>query len=124
MMRIKTLLLGAGLFLAALGTCAKPHDHGHFGAKGAHGLHGSFADGVLGNDDRKHGAPFDLDFTSNVGAGARDWGNDDFRGSSDTAPDINSASYTAPVPEPQTYLLMLAGLGAVGLLSLRRKVSR
>ena len=122
-MKNKPLLLGLGLSLAALVASAKPHDHGDVGAKGAHGFHGSFADGVLGNDDRKHGAPpFDLDFTSNFEAGALDLGDHDFRGASDTAHEIHSAlGFTAPVPEPQTYLLMLAGLGTVGLLALRRK---
>ena len=28
---------------------------------------------------------------------------------------------TAPVPEPETYVLMLAGLGAVGFMSRRRR---
>jgi hypothetical protein len=127
MMKIKPLLLGAGLFLAASGACAKLHDHGDVGAKGAHGLHGSFADGVLGNGHRKHGAPpFDLDVTSNFEAGARDLGDHDFRLASDTTRDIQSALShpTVPVPEPHTYVLILAGLGAAGLLVLRRKVDR
>jgi hypothetical protein len=28
---------------------------------------------------------------------------------------------TVPIPEPQTYVLMLAGLGAIGVLSIRRR---
>ena len=36
----------------------------------------------------------------------------------------NSASTVTPVPEPQTYALMLAGLGAVGLLVQRRRQRR
>jgi hypothetical protein len=51
-------------------------------------------------------------------------GDHDFHGASDAAGEIHPApSYAAaPVPEPQTYLMMLAGLGAAGLLALRRKV--
>lgn len=36
----------------------------------------------------------------------------------------NSASTVTPIPEPQTYALMLAGLGAVGLLVQRRRQRR
>jgi hypothetical protein len=127
MMKIKPLLLSAGLFVAALSVCAKPHDHGNVGAKGIHGLHGSFADGVLGDDDRRHGASlFDLDFASNSEADARDLDVRDLHAASNGAHELNSVSSyaTAPVPEPETYVLMLAGLGAVGLLSLRRKINR
>jgi PEP-CTERM motif len=34
---------------------------------------------------------------------------------------VDDFSYTAPVPEPETYALMLAGLGMVGWLTRRRK---
>jgi PEP-CTERM motif len=127
MMKIKPLLLGAALSLAALVACAKPHDHGDVGAKGAHGLPGSFAEGAFDNDDRKHGPPpFDLSFTSNFEADARDLGDHDFHGDADTNHKIHSvlSGTTAPVPEPQTYVLVLAGLGALGLVVGRRKVNR
>ena len=44
----------------------------------------------------------------------------------DNSPSINAFetanfSVTAPVPEPETYALMLAGLGAVGFISRRRR---
>ncbi|MEY2653839.1 MAG: hypothetical protein RLZZ524_867, partial [Pseudomonadota bacterium] len=34
---------------------------------------------------------------------------------------IDSVSITTAVPEPETYAMMLAGLGAIGFLSRRRK---
>ena len=126
-MKIKPLLLGVGLSLAALVACAKPHDHGDVGAKGAHGLPGSFAEGVFDNDDQKHGPPpSDLSFTSNFEADARVLGDHDFHGDADTDHKIHSplSDTTAPVPEPQTYMLMLAGLGALGLVVGHRKVVR
>ena len=44
----------------------------------------------------------------------------------DNSPSINAFetanfSVTAPVPEPETYALMLAGLGAIGFISRRRR---
>jgi PEP-CTERM motif len=36
---------------------------------------------------------------------------------------VDDFAYTAPVPEPETYALMLAGLGMVGWLARRRKQS-
>ena len=36
----------------------------------------------------------------------------------------NIDGYTAPVPEPETYALMLAGLGLVGCMSRRRRAAR
>jgi PEP-CTERM motif len=35
--------------------------------------------------------------------------------------EVANFSVTAPVPEPETYVLMLAGLGAVGFMSRRRR---
>ena len=126
-MKIKPILLGVALSLAAMGACAKPHDHdhGHVGAKGAHGLPGSFAEGVFDNDDRKHDSPpFGLNDTSNFQADARGFGDHDFHVDADNDHKHHSvlSSITAPVPEPQTYVLMLAGLGALGLVVGRRKV--
>jgi hypothetical protein len=123
-MKIKPLLLGVGLSLAALLACAKPHDHGDVGAKGAHGLPGSFADGVFGNDDRKHdSSPFDLNVTSNFEADARGLGDHDSPGDAVTDHKTHSvpSDIATSVPEPQTYLLMLAGLGALGFVASRRK---
>jgi hypothetical protein len=34
---------------------------------------------------------------------------------------VKVESITAAIPEPETYALMLAGLGAVGFMSRRRK---
>lgn len=123
---IKPFLLGLALSLAAMGACAKPHDHdhGHGGAKGAHGLPGSFAEGVFDNDDRTHDSPpFDLNVTSHFEADARDFGDHDFPGDAVTDHKTHSvlSDITTPVPEPQTYLLMLAGLGALGFVARRRK---
>ena len=36
---------------------------------------------------------------------------------------LNSSAVAAPVPEPETYALMLAGLGIVGFMAARRKQS-
>ena len=35
--------------------------------------------------------------------------------------EVANFTVTAPVPEPETYVLMLAGLGAVGFMSRRRR---
>ena len=129
-MKIKPLLLGVALSLVASVACAKQHDHGHghgHGAKGAHGLPGSFAEGVSDNDDRKHESPpLDLSVTSTFEADAPGLGDHDFQVDADTDHKIHSAlgGITAPVPEPQTYVLMLAGLGALGFVAGRRKVVR
>ena len=37
---------------------------------------------------------------------------------------LDNVSLTAAVPEPQTYALMLAGLGAMVLLSRRRQINK
>jgi len=123
-MNIKPILLGVALSLAAMGACAKPHDRG-LGANGAHGLPGSFAEGVFDDDDRKHDSPpFDLNVTSNVQADARGLEDHDFHVGADNDQKHFSvlSDITAPVPEPQTYLLILAGLGALGFVAGRRKV--
>jgi len=130
-MKIKPLLLGVALSLAAMGACAKQHDQGHgqgqghVGAKGAHGLPGSFAEGVFANDHRKHDSPpFDLNVPSTFEADVRDLGDQDFRGDAVADHKIHSmqSDIAMLVPEPQTYLLMLAGLGALGFVVSRRKV--
>ena len=36
---------------------------------------------------------------------------------------LSNATAVTPVPEPETYAMLLAGLGAVGFMSRRRKVS-
>ena len=128
---IKPLLLGVALSLAAMGACAKQHDlghghgHGNVGAKGAHGLPGSFAEGVFDNDHRAHDSPpFDLNVPSTFEADARDSGDHDFHGDAVTGHKIHTmqSDIATSVPEPQTYVLMLAGLGALGFLAARRKV--
>jgi hypothetical protein len=124
-MKIESLLLGAALSLAAQVACAKPH--GDDGAKGAHGLSGSFAEGVSGKHD--HGAPpLSLGFGSNFETGAwgkaLELGDHDLDGDADNDQKIHAAlSNAAPVPEPETYALMLAGLAAIGLIG-RRKMNR
>ena len=44
-----------------------------------------------------------------------------FQGLGDEAWAVNSLAIATPVPEPQTYALMLAGLGVLGFLARRRK---
>lgn len=39
-----------------------------------------------------------------------------------TAVRINEFPYTSPVPEPQTYLMLLAGMGMIGLVARRRRL--
>ena len=128
-MKIKPVLLGIALSLAAMGAAAKPHDHGHghdhVGAKGVHGLPGSFAEGVFDSDDRKHDSlPFDLNATSKFEADARDGADRDFHVDADSVQRHQSvlSDIVVPVPEPQTYMLMLAGLGALGFVASRRKL--
>ena len=41
--------------------------------------------------------------------------------SSRDAFEATNFSVTTPVPEPETYVLMLAGIGAVGFMSRRRR---
>jgi hypothetical protein len=43
------------------------------------------------------------------------------QGLGDEAWGVNSLAIATPVPEPQTYALMLAGLGALGFIARRRK---
>ena len=45
----------------------------------------------------------------------------DFGGGPDTFLIYNLGGVTAPIPEPETYALMLAGLGVVGFVARRRK---
>jgi hypothetical protein len=113
-MKIESLLLGAALSLAAQVACAKPH--GDDGAKGAHGLSGSFAEGVSGKHDHGAPPPLGLGFGSNFENGA--WGE-----ALDNDHKIHAAlSDAAPVPEPETYSLMLAGLAAIGLVGCRKVI--
>jgi hypothetical protein len=49
--------------------------------------------------------------------------NDPFKGVSNVAV-YTSAPIPGPIPEPSTYALMLAGLGAVGLVARRRRVQK
>ena len=45
----------------------------------------------------------------------------DFAGGPETFLIYNLGGVTAPIPEPETYALMLAGLGVVGFVARRRK---
>lgn len=100
-MRFESVLMIAALSLAAQAACAKPHPKDDDGE----GLPGSFA-ALSVNHQENHGLAlehFEIQ------------GNEDEH---DAVP-----STTAPIPEPETYALMLAGLAVVGLVA-RRKVNR
>jgi hypothetical protein len=45
----------------------------------------------------------------------------DFAGGPDSFLIYNLNTGVAPIPEPETYALMLAGLGAMGFIARRRK---
>jgi hypothetical protein len=99
MMKIESVLTIAALSLAAQVACAKPHP------KGADGdaLPGSFAE-LSGNHHENNGLAL---------------GHFKIHGNDESKHDWVS-SPTAPVPEPETYALMLAGLVVVSLVARRR----
>jgi hypothetical protein len=42
----------------------------------------------------------------------------------DVWPAVNNLSLASAVPEPETYLMMLAGIAAVGFVARRRRIGR
>ena len=64
----------------------------------------------------------DYSTTGDVGSASNFVSNDFFKGSlDDIAPLIGAGGTINPVPEPETYALMLAGLAALGVVGKRRK---
>ncbi len=64
-------------------------------------------------------------YSINLGTGAATLlGTYGIGGLSSSAAQLQGLTVAAPIPEPETYALMLAGLGAVGFVARRRKLRR
>lgn len=87
---------------------------------GAYSLYSAGADGVIGGGDDVGIGAWTFGGTNAVSLGAGNYYYSVLGGAPSSASYV-IASATAPVPEPETYALLAAGLGVIGFVVSRRR---